>query len=252
MRPGIVRTVAWWEGWGTWVHRGGRWLYVALASNFLVVHKSPIWVLVAIMMVCLYGELRDWNSRKRGYSFYLHQDLLLSIGNSTSVAVFVLLYVSNLTEFQNGKWLSTLVVLNLIILAHGVKSEVSFQRGLIQLARIAPAALPPPLVAEYILYIALPCRAREPLLGDLNEDFATNVVPKFGPLCAYGWYWYKAVLYIWIYACDNAIEPLIRRVIEPLWRRVVLPILQWIVAPALLAHRQGWTEAIRAFMDRLR
>ena len=78
------------------------------------------------------------------------------------------------------------------------------------------------------------------------------MLPKFGPFLAAAWYWWKTILFVSMYACANAVEPLIRNVIEPLWRRVALPLLKWTVAPAVLIHKLGWTDALRAFIDKLR
>jgi hypothetical protein len=133
-----------------------------------------------------------------------------------------------------------------------LRSEILFQRSLAKQARTAPSAVPPPRLAEYVLFLVLPRRQREPFVGDVNEDFATNVVPKFGPFLALGWYWIKTIQYVAMYTCENLADPLLTRVVEPLWRRVVLPLLKWIVAPALVVHKLGWADAMRAFADTMR
>jgi hypothetical protein len=73
--------------------------------------------------------------------------------------------------------------------------------------RTSQAGFPAPTFAEFFLYLVLPRRQREPILGDLNEDFTTNILPRFGPLLAEIWHWCKAMLCISMYTCENAIEP---------------------------------------------
>lgn len=106
--------------------------------------------------------------------------------------------------------------------------------------------------AEFFLYITLPRRQREPIVGDLDEDFTANVLPRFGPRLAGIWYWYKALLCISMYACENGIEPFIRRVVEPRWRRAILPLLKWTVAPVFVIHKLNWGDSLRTFIDKLR
>ena len=239
MRQGIVRAAD-----VAWFLRGARWPLAASVFLLLFHNHSPIWADAALMAVCLYAELRDWSSRNNGYSDFSRVSLMLSIVASDWVVGVVLVFRP--TGLLHNAWLLGAFVIVLVV---GLMSEVLFQRGLAEQARTVPSALPPPFLAEYVLYVALPRREREPFLGDLKEDFETNVVPKFGPLLARAWYWYKTILCVRMYTCENAIEPLLRRVIEPLWRRVVWPLLKWIVAPALVVHKLGWADAIRAFAD---
>ena len=256
MLEGIARADAWVNAEITSVQfaRFCRWLValtIALMLFARLVAGLYTCVDVGVIVAVLYGELRDWSSRKQGYSLSLQKALLGSVLASDVIAFSCLLYISGATKFvPHGAWVYIVVaVMSPIYLAVGLKSEVDFQRGRTKRARIVPR-VSPPLVAELFLYLILPRREREPLLGDLKEDFATDVLPKFGPLCARGWYWYKAILYAWMYACENAIEPLMGRVIEPLWRRVVLPLLKWVVAPALLVNKHRVADAIRALLER--
>lgn len=50
-----------------------------------------------------------------------------------------------------------------------------------------------PLHAEKLLYLALPKKLRDSLIGDLKEEFTTWILPKFGPSFAKVWYWKQAV-----------------------------------------------------------
>ena len=42
--------------------------------------------------------------------------------------------------------------------------------------------------SERLLYFLLPRSDREVIAGDLEEDFRTNILPKFGPRFARWWY----------------------------------------------------------------
>lgn len=53
-------------------------------------------------------------------------------------------------------------------------------------------AVDPPERAELLLRL-VPRRDREPILGDLEEDFRTDFLPKFGPEKARRLYWWHAV-----------------------------------------------------------
>jgi hypothetical protein len=108
-----------------------------------------------------------------------------------------------------------------------------------------------PKYAEFLLYLALPRRNRESYLGCHNEDFATNPLPKFGPLLARFWYWVKALQYVLMYACAYVVQPLVVQVIEPMWRVVLLPLLKWAVAPAFLLHKVASLDRVRAWLEKL-
>jgi hypothetical protein len=51
----------------------------------------------------------------------------------------------------------------------------------------------PPQHAELLLHYALPRARREEILGDLEEDYYTEWLPKFGPREAQRLYWCNAV-----------------------------------------------------------
>src|SRR5258708_3960298 len=175
MRQGIVRAADWFfeNRHIVWYFRGLRWLCV-VGVFIPVPHHTPIWAHVAAMAVCLYGELRDWSSRKRDYTLSLRVPLTISVMASDWVAAVIRANVSEPTHLLH----SALLVEFEALFAIGLISEVLFQHSLAERTRTAPSTLPPPFVAELFLYIVLPRREREPLLGDLNEDFATNVLPK--------------------------------------------------------------------------
>lgn len=51
----------------------------------------------------------------------------------------------------------------------------------------------PPLSAQKLLLFALSQDKRENLIGDLQEEFQTEILPKFGPRAARLWYWSQVV-----------------------------------------------------------
>jgi len=54
-------------------------------------------------------------------------------------------------------------------------------------------ALPPPRRAQSLLYFALPRAERGYIIGDLDEEFQTIILPMFGPRMARLWYWSQVV-----------------------------------------------------------
>ena len=54
-----------------------------------------------------------------------------------------------------------------------------------------------PSAAEYLLYLFLPTNDRKCLPGDLAEEYATYIVPKFGRRRADFWYWKQVITSIW-------------------------------------------------------
>jgi putative ABC transport system permease protein len=52
--------------------------------------------------------------------------------------------------------------------------------------------LSPPSLAEWLLSHCLPAESREPMLGDLAEDFRSHAIPTFGTRGARHWYWRQA------------------------------------------------------------
>lgn len=53
-----------------------------------------------------------------------------------------------------------------------------------------------PMAGEKLLYLILPKRDREHLPGDLEEEYRTKILPKFGPAYAKRWYWTQVVFSI--------------------------------------------------------
>ncbi len=53
---------------------------------------------------------------------------------------------------------------------------------------IVRAAVQPPLYAHFLIYLLLPKKQRDGLLGDLSEDYP-EVYTAFGPRLAAVWYW---------------------------------------------------------------
>lgn len=56
--------------------------------------------------------------------------------------------------------------------------------------------------AEKIMYFVLPKHQRESILGDLEEEYNTIILPKFGLRTARLWYWKQAIGSVWpVLAC---------------------------------------------------
>ncbi len=51
----------------------------------------------------------------------------------------------------------------------------------------------PPKRAEMLLHFGLPKCDRECMIGDLEEEYRTVILPKYGPRVAMRWYWWQAV-----------------------------------------------------------
>jgi len=54
-----------------------------------------------------------------------------------------------------------------------------------------------PRVAEYLVFLVLPKKDRESVQGDLEEEYYTTILPKFGSGKAKLWYWKQVVWSIW-------------------------------------------------------
>ncbi len=63
----------------------------------------------------------------------------------------------------------------------------------------------PPNRAEMLLHFGLPKRDRECMIGDLEEEFRTIILPKYGPRVAARWYWWQAVRSV-VAACGGRIR----------------------------------------------
>jgi hypothetical protein len=59
-----------------------------------------------------------------------------------------------------------------------------------------------PRVGEALLFFFLPKKERDTLPGDLEEEYRTVIVPKFGFRVARAWYWWQAV---------SSVGPVLRR-----------------------------------------
>ncbi|GAA3758156.1 hypothetical protein [Terriglobus aquaticus] len=70
----------------------------------------------------------------------------------------------------------------------------------------------PPKAAKYLLLL-VPGRFREGLVGDLEEEFTTILVPEFGPRAAKIYYWWHVLL-----ACAYAARSLLYAVTKWLLR----------------------------------
>jgi hypothetical protein len=66
-------------------------------------------------------------------------------------------------------------------------------RSIRQILAEEEAGLEPPLKAERLLNYVLPRARREEILGDLEEDYHTNWLPKFGHREARRLYWWHAI-----------------------------------------------------------
>jgi hypothetical protein len=64
----------------------------------------------------------------------------------------------------------------------------------------------PPVRAEKLLYLALPKRLRDSLIGCLEEEFTTLILPKFGPSFASVWYWKQAVCSVVVVAARELVK----------------------------------------------
>lgn len=54
---------------------------------------------------------------------------------------------------------------------------------------IGPKFTSPPVGAEKLMYLILPKDRREEIAGDLEEEYRSKILPKFGPGFAKRWYW---------------------------------------------------------------
>lgn len=54
----------------------------------------------------------------------------------------------------------------------------------------------PPQIGEYLLHLLLPRAMRDPLIGDIIEDYRTRILPQFGPAKARFWFWKEVIFSI--------------------------------------------------------
>lgn len=83
----------------------------------------------------------------------------------------------------------------------------------------------PPLRAQKLLHFWLPKSSRDSLIGDLDEEFSTKIVPKFGIDSARWWYWKQTV-----FELAAAVMPKVKMLIAFAW---------FTKAAAWLYHRLG-------------
>jgi hypothetical protein len=70
-----------------------------------------------------------------------------------------------------------------------VKAATELIRSVELMRAVEQAPPPPPATAERLACYLLPKRQRETILGDLEEDYRTTFLPKFGPQEARRMYW---------------------------------------------------------------
>jgi hypothetical protein len=78
----------------------------------------------------------------------------------------------------------------------GQELDHTITNKLLQIAQVKhqnrAARHSPPKLGEYALLL-IPKRNRENLIGDLEEEYRTVILPKYGPRLAAIWYWVQAV-----------------------------------------------------------
>jgi hypothetical protein len=60
-------------------------------------------------------------------------------------------------------------------------------------AEHAQAKIASPIAASYLLELFLPKKQRESLIGDLEEEFESKILPKYGRRAAQIWFWKQAI-----------------------------------------------------------
>jgi hypothetical protein len=122
---------------------------------------------------------------------------------------------------------------------------VRLLRHLSSIWRESSALTNPPKSAAFLMFLAFPRQHREATIGDLDEDFYTNVFPRFGPVGASIWYSYKALLCIALYFHNTVVRPMLEK---PYCRRVLSPCLKYCAAPLFVAHKLGWIDRLAAIL----
>jgi hypothetical protein len=74
-----------------------------------------------------------------------------------------------------------------------------------------------PRIGEYVLYLLLPRRDRDPIIGDLREIYFETIEPKFGRAAAWWWYWTQVA------RCLSALTPV--RLVK--WAALAAGLLRW-------------------------
>ncbi len=65
-------------------------------------------------------------------------------------------------------------------------------RGILQLFKTPDCSSEVPKTAQFLLLL-IPKKGRDNLVGDLEEEFLTIVLPRFGPRNARLWYWEQVI-----------------------------------------------------------
>jgi hypothetical protein len=149
-----------------------------------------------------------------------------------------LLHLSFRIEVWAGVgYLAGILTFSLVVTA-SPKGKVNLGKYILSSRRKFAACTEPPKFAAYLMLMAFPRQHREATIGDLDEDFRTNVRKRFGQLGASVWYTWKALLYTALYLRETLRN-------KPYWRRLLSPVLRYFLAPLLVAHKLGWIgEAI--------
>jgi hypothetical protein len=67
----------------------------------------------------------------------------------------------------------------------------------------------PPPDAEFLLYVVLP-KDHESLIGDIEEQYRSAVVPRLGPSAARRWFWWQV-----LHSVPIVLSWRIRRLFDP-------------------------------------
>ena len=101
--------------------------------------------------------------------------------------------------------------------------------------RTAPA---PPLVAEYLLERLLPARARQPVVGDLREEYVELRLPRHGRLRADVWYVRQVLSFVpWFTSEGGAMGKILLSV-----SFLALACSCWLAVMEMVLRHPGYTE----------
>jgi hypothetical protein len=97
-----------------------------------------------------------------------------------------------LDTLENIKRLRTTIHIRTTLDEYGTRTAL--QRSTSSSSSLAPpASLRPPNGAVFLLDLLLATSDRAVIPGDLEEDFATSILPKYGPVRARMWFWGETV-----------------------------------------------------------
>jgi len=86
-----------------------------------------------------------------------------------------------------------LYTLGIVVFVTRIHSAQSILRKIDSVADSGKLAISPPTSAKFILLL-IPRRYREHLVGDLEEEYNTIVLPEYGARKARNWYWWHVVI----------------------------------------------------------